>query len=94
MEQQIQKDIFISYKNDGSGNQFAIRLCQDLEKVGYSVYFNSNEERSHSFPERLKAAITNCKDFVLVLSQGCLEQLMRHEHIDCTIPRNYVRKSR
>lgn len=82
MEQQIQKDIFISYKNDGSGNQFAIRLCQDLEKVGYSVYFNSNEERSHSFPERLKAAIANCKDFVLVLSQGCLEQLMRHEHID------------
>ena len=82
MDAQVQKDIFISYKNDGSGNQFAIRLCQDLERMGYSVYFNANEERSHSFPERLKAAIANCKDFVLVLSQGCMDQLKRHDHID------------
>jgi len=31
-----QKDIFISYKNDGSGNQFASRLFRDLEEMGYS----------------------------------------------------------
>ncbi len=82
MEQQIKKDIFISYKNDGSGNQFANRLCQDLEKIGYSVYFNPNEERTHSFPERLKTAVSNCKDFILILSAGCLEQLKNHESID------------
>lgn len=82
MDSQVKKDIFISYKNDGSGNQFSNRLCQDLEKMGYSVYFNSNEERSHSFPERLTAAIRQCKDFVLVLSQGCLEQLKRHDQVD------------
>lgn len=33
----INKDIFISYKNDGSGNQFASRLSRDLEEFGYSV---------------------------------------------------------
>ena len=25
------KDIFISYKNDGEGNHFAARLCEDLK---------------------------------------------------------------
>ena len=75
MKQMVKKDIFISYRNDGSGNQFASRLCNDLENAGYSVYFNSNEGRTHSFPERLKQAVENCKDFVLVLSKGCLERL-------------------
>lgn len=82
MESSINKDIFISYKNDGSGNQFAARLCRDLEESGYNVYFNSNEERAHSFPERLKSSILNCKDFILILSQGCLEQLKEHNSID------------
>lgn len=82
MEKHIKKDIFISYKNDGSGNQFAARLCQDLEKMGYSVYFNSHEERTHSFPERLKTAVKDCRDFILILSQGCLEQLKRHDTVD------------
>lgn len=82
MGQQKPKDIFISYKNDGSGNQFAHRLCRDLEEMGYSVYFNTNEERAHSFPERLQLAIECCKDFILILSDGCLKQLLRHESVD------------
>lgn len=76
------KDIFISYKNDGSGNQFAYRLVADLEKIGYSVYFNPHEQRSGDFPERLRIAVNNCRDFVLILSPGCLEQLMRNEAVD------------
>lgn len=82
MQVGVKKDIFISYKNDGSGNQFATRLWQDLESSGYSVFFNSKEERARSFPERLKTAIHDCKDFVLVLSAGCLEQLKRNESVD------------
>ena len=78
----IIKDIFISYRNDGSGNQFAHRLCQDLESHGYSVYFNPNEERANSFPERLKHAVADCKDFLLILSLDCLEQLKRNDPID------------
>ena len=36
----MNKDIFISYKNDGEGNNFAARICSDLEKLGYEVYYN------------------------------------------------------
>ena len=75
MSQQIKKDIFISYRNDDSGNHFASRLCKDLDEMGYSVYFNPNEDRGHSFPDRLKTAVSQCKDFVLVVSKGCLERL-------------------
>lgn len=76
------KDIFISYRNDGIGNQFAYRLVADLKKIGYSVYFNPHEQRSGNFPERLRLAINNCQDFILILSPGCLEQLKRNEEID------------
>ena len=82
MQQQQRKDIFISYRNDGSGNQFAHRLCRDLEEMGYSVYFNTNEERGHNFPERLQHAIEYCKDFILILSDGCLKQLLRNDTVD------------
>lgn len=74
-----QKDIFISYRNDDSGNHFASRLCRDLDEMGYSVYFNPNEDRGHSFPDRLKAAVSGCKDFVLILSKGCLAGLMAND---------------
>ena len=73
--EQINKDIFISYKNDVAGSNFAARLCSDLEKMGYSVYFNPNEQHAGSFPERLQEAVSNCKDFLLVLTQSCLDQI-------------------
>ncbi len=78
----MNKDIFISYKNDNAGNNFATRLKDDLENHGYSVYFNSDEAGSGHFPERLKEAIRGCKDFVLVVSQGCLSQLMANHKVD------------
>ena len=61
----LKRDIFISYKNDGEGNNFAARLYSDLTKRGYSVYFNPKEQHSGDFPERLRLAIGNCKDFIL-----------------------------
>lgn len=78
----MNKDIFISYKNDGEGNNFAARLYDDLSKKGYSVYFNSHEQKSGSFPERLKEAVLSCKDFIIILSEGCLAQLKSHNDID------------
>ena len=76
---QTKKDIFISYRNDDSGNHFASRLCRDLDEMGYSVYFNPNEERGHSFPDRLKSAVSQCKDFVLIVSKGCLSGLISND---------------
>lgn len=76
------KDIFISYKTDGEGSNFAARLCADLEKMGYDVYFNPNEQHAGNFPERLRKAVELCNDFLLILTQPCLEQLMRHDKVD------------
>ena len=50
--------------------------------MGYSVYFNSNEEWARSFPDRIRQAIENCKDFILVLSEGCFSQLKRNDTVD------------
>jgi len=82
MERIITKDIFISYKNDGCGNQFASRLTKDLTGLGYSVYFNSVEKRGEHFPNRLKEAVAQCKDFILILSPGCIEQLKKDAPVD------------
>ena len=82
MQQQRRKDIFISYRNDGSGDQFGNRLCQDLEDLGYGVYFNSNESYTHTFPEHIREAVAACKDFILVISAGCLERLIQNDPID------------
>lgn len=76
------KDVFISYKNDVAGNSFAARLCKDLESMGYDVYFNPNEQHAGSFPDRLRDAVENCTDFLLILTQSCLEQLKRFDKID------------
>lgn len=80
--QKIKKDIFISCRYDGSGNQFANRLSQDLEAMGYSVYYDANESYAHSFPEHIREAVISCKDFILILSVGCLERLIRNDPID------------
>lgn len=76
------RDIFISYKNDNAGNNFASRLTADLEHAGYGVYFNSHQQKGGTFPERLRDGIKRCTDFVLIVSQGCLDQLKKHEKID------------
>lgn len=76
------RDIFISYKNDGEGNNFAARLYADLEKLGYEVYYNPNEQHAGNFPDRLRSAVESCKDFLLVVTRTCLEQLMRHDKVD------------
>ncbi len=78
----MKKDIFISYRNDGIGNNFAARLKADLDRCGYLVYFNSHERRAGEFPLRLKEAIAQCKDFVLILSAGCIEKLCQNEAVD------------
>lgn len=76
------RDIFISYKNDGEGRYFAEKLSKILKGQGFSVYYNLDEHRSGSFPKRLREAVENCSDFLLVLSQACLDQLIRYEKVD------------
>ena len=76
------RDIFISYKDDGDGKLFAAKLAADLKSMGYDVYYNADEQHSGSFPDLLRCAVQNCQDFLLVLTKGCLDQLLRNEKID------------
>lgn len=78
----MKKDIFISYRNDGEGNNFAARLKDDLDKAGYSVYFNSQEKIAGEFPLRLKQALDSCSDLILILSKDCIRQLRQDDAID------------
>lgn len=78
---EAQKDIFISYRNDGIGNNFATRITNDLRNSGYSVYFNPDESRSGDFPERLKQAIKECKDFICIVTADYLTQLISNNKI-------------
>lgn len=78
---EMKKDIFISYRNDGVGNNFATRITDDLKRSGYSVYFNPDEARSGDFPERLKQAIKVCKDFICIVTEGYIAQLLSNNKI-------------
>ena len=62
------RDIFISYKDDGDGKLFAAKLAADLKSMGYDVYYNADEQHSGSFPDRLRIAVENCNDFIIILS--------------------------
>lgn len=77
----MNKDIFISYRNDGIGSNFANRIANDLKKSGYSVYFNPDEARSGDFPKRLKDAISLCKDFICIVTESYIEQLMSDNNV-------------
>lgn len=82
MAKQQTRDSFISYKNDGEGRNFSARICADLQKLGYSVYYNPNGQHAGSFPERLTAAVSTCTDLLLIVTQPCLDQLMRYDKVD------------
>ncbi len=76
------KDVFISYKEKDEGEIFAVELKKLLESRGFSVYFNPYEHRSNDFTEKLRVAIENCKDFILVVSAKCLNALMSGDKKD------------
>ncbi len=69
------KDIFISYKANDEAELFAKDLSKALEALNYSVYFNPEEKRSEDFTEKIRIAVENCKDFILIVSSKCLDAL-------------------
>ena len=75
-------DIFISYRNDPEGKAIGRAIKSILEKNNYSVYFNPDEQKNDTFPEELREAVLNCKDFVLLMTQGCLNRLLEDLPVD------------
>ena len=72
-------DIFISYRRKGAGAGVAGELQAKLENLGYKVFLDVDEIGSGQFPEQIESAISECKDFILVLSPGTLDRCVEEE---------------
>jgi len=77
-------DIFISYRRKGAGAGVAGELQSKLENMGYKVFLDVDEIGSGQFPEQIEKAISECKDFILVLSPGTLDR--------CVVEEDWVRR--
>lgn len=78
----IARDVFISYRDDGEGRGLATMLYEHLDAAGYDVFYDKTEKHSGNFIEKLLTAVRGCKDFLLIVTNGCLEQLKRHDKVD------------
>ena len=66
-------DIFISYRRE-NGADTAKHLRDILTAKGYSVFFDTDSLRSGSFNHELINVISNCRDFILILSPNSLDR--------------------
>ena len=66
-------DIFISYRRDG-GEYTAKILRDQLEELGYKVFFDVESLRSGDFNTKLYSVIDECRDFLLILSPHALDR--------------------
>ena len=66
-------DVFISYRRKGAGSGVAGELQAKLENLGYKVFLDVDDIGSGQFPDQIKQAIEECKDFLLVLAPGTLD---------------------
>lgn len=67
-------DIFISYRRV-DGRDCARNIYLALKSKGYkNVFFDYNSMREGMFNEQILTAISNCKDFILILSPRSMER--------------------
>jgi len=67
-------DIFISYRDEG-GRANARNIQLALESRGYhNIFFSYDSLKEGQFDQQLISAVQNCKDFILLLSEGALDQ--------------------
>lgn len=71
-------DIFISYRRDG-GAQTAKHLRDMLSAKGYRVFFDTDSLRSGDFNKELLRVIEECRDFIIILSQGALDRCQNED---------------
>lgn len=67
-------DIFISYRRKGAGAGVAGEIQAKLENRGFKVFLDVDEIGSGRFPDQIKLAIEECRDFILVLAPGTLDR--------------------
>jgi hypothetical protein len=66
------KDIFISYRRQG-GFDPAHAIFSYLDRQGYTCFFDLDTLRSGEFDKKIFRSIGMCKDFLVVLTPGSLD---------------------
>ena len=74
-------DVFLSYRRDSS-SEFASFLCLELERLGYSVFFDSQSLREGPFEKHITAAIEECTFFLLLLAPHDLDRCLENPESD------------
>lgn len=71
-------DCFISYRRaDGF---FAAKMIRDqLESLGISCFLDLEESKAGNINNRIKNAIANCENFILILSPAALDRCVHEE---------------
>ncbi len=75
-------DIFISYRRAG-GSDVARNILLALEKRGYSVFMDVEDLKTGPFDTALFSKIDGAKDFLVIMSEGCLDR--------CNDPNDWLR---
>ena len=66
-------DIFISYRRQG-GSSYARLIKNDLEKQGFRVYLDMDEQNGRDYREEVLARIGETPNFLLLLTKGCIDR--------------------
>lgn len=71
-------DVFISYRRETGF--YAARIIRDyLESKGLNVFMDLSKIHSGRFPEQIVDGIERCRNFILVLSDGALNNCVSEE---------------
>ena len=73
-------DIFVSYRVK-DGELISRKVANALKDMGFSVYHNTDKNHKGKFPDRIRRAVQNCKDFLLIVTENCLDRLVRDDNL-------------
>ena len=78
----LKYDVFISYRRDG-GSERAELIKLMLEKNGFDesrIFMDTHSIYSCNFKQRLKEAVFQSKNFVLIITKGCFDFIKDNDY--------------
>lgn len=67
-------DIFVSYRRQGGGKEYARTITSELSRLGYKVFLDFNELKDSRFGPQIMQAIESAPVFLFILSEGALDR--------------------
>ncbi|MBO7197087.1 MAG: TIR domain-containing protein [Clostridia bacterium] len=74
----MSEQVFISYRRVG-GDVTAKLICETLKGRGYTVFYDYDSINNGRFDTRIFAAIEDCTDFIVVLSEDALDNCVNQD---------------